>query len=131
MAALSGCSRLSSEPSYLSLTLLNFDSQEHELILEILRADADDYVDAVVVKDQYKLSAPPVDRVASKRVEDEILESDTYIVNVGLEESPATTDTYHFYPALQDDDERNDRLFIEIRTERDSSELYFDFQQNR
>ncbi|WP_169924305.1 hypothetical protein [Natrinema ejinorense] len=36
-------------------------------------------------------------------------------MTVELERSPSTRATYHFSPALADDPERDDRLFIEVR----------------
>ncbi|WP_126661413.1 hypothetical protein [Haloterrigena salifodinae] len=130
LAALSGCLDFGSETPQLSLTLLNFDSERHEIDVEVFLADAEEYTDAVVLRERYELSPPPEGAVAAERTDDDALESDTYVVDVAVSTAPAVSDTYHFYPALVDDDDRTDRLFIELRTDPDSGDRYIDFQQN-
>ncbi|WP_276256331.1 hypothetical protein [Halomontanus rarus] len=98
--------------------------------IDIFRTEADKYREAIILRERYDLSTPPEDDAAYQHIEEEILESDKYIVRVDLETAPATRATYPFYPALKGDDERTDTLFIEIRTELDGSVPYIEFKQN-
>ncbi|ELZ09173.1 hypothetical protein NP511_00930 [Natrinema thermotolerans] len=127
--ALSGCTGFFSEPSPLSLTLLNFDSTRHEVTVEATRRDAETYQEAVALREQYELPPPTGDDVSSELSVDDVLESDGYVVTVALDRSPVRA-TYQFYPALADDPERDDRLFIEVRPVPDGAGQYFEFQQN-
>ena len=129
----SGCTSVLSDPEYLSLELLNFDSKPHTIAVELLRVDADEHSDAAVLRERYELETPPedVDRVASRHREDEILESDKYLVRVHLADAPATRATYHYYPDCGAAGDVSDELYIEVRTDREGTERYIDFQQNR
>lgn len=130
VASVSGCAGLFSAPSYLTVVFLNFHERLHHLDIEIFRADADEYRDALVLSKRYQLQAPPEGDAAYEHVEEDILESDKYVVQVYLETAPTVRGTYHFYPALEGDAERDDRLFVEIHTESGGSEPYVAFQQD-
>lgn len=131
--ALAGCAGFGSDTEYLTFELLNFDSEPHEVAVEALRADADEHSEAAVLRERYDLETPPEaeDRVASQQLEEDVLESDRYLVRVHLEDAPATRESYQYYPDCASVDDTSDRLFIEVRTERESEELYIEFKQNR
>lgn len=129
---LAGCSDLlPGETPSLTLVLLNFDSGEHVVDVEAYRADADTYQESLTLRERYELPTPPEERAASEYRDEDALESDAYVFDVRLVESPSIQRTYHFYPALEDDDERTDTLFIEVRREPDGGDTYIEFRQNQ
>ncbi|ADD06140.1 uncharacterized protein Nmag_2581 [Natrialba magadii ATCC 43099] len=129
--ALAGCTALRSEPEYLTLHFLNFDSEPHTIAVEMLRADADQHSDAVVLREQYELGTPPEDRTAEQHTEADLLESDRYLVRVHLDNAPATRAAYQYYPDCEASERTDDVLFIEARTERETGDRYIEFKQSR
>ncbi|ELY94333.1 hypothetical protein C482_18532 [Natrialba chahannaoensis JCM 10990] len=127
--ALAGCTVLRSDPEYLTLNFLNFDSDPNTFAVEILQADTDQHSDAVVLREQYELETPPEDRVADQHTEEDLLESDRYLVRVHLDNAPATRATYQYYPDCGASETASDELFIEVRAERETSDRYIEFKQ--
>lgn len=129
---LSGCADFGSATNSLTLELLNFDSEPHTVVVELLQADADEYSEAAVLREQYDLETPPEDedRIAYQHVEEDRIESDRYLVRVHLETAPATRETYQYYPDCESNEDLSDRLYIEVRTERESDDRYIEFKQN-
>ncbi|NGM70210.1 hypothetical protein G6M89_14530 [Natronolimnobius sp. AArcel1] len=117
-----------SETNFLSLTVVNFTDNSHEVAIEVLYRDASTYQESVAIATSYELPAPD-DDVSTSVEEDQLLETDRFIVNVELKANPAVSDSYYFYPALEDDDQ-DDHLFVEIRTQPESDALYIDFDQS-
>lgn len=132
VATLSGCTRLLSDPSPspLSVVLLNFDSERHTVNVELLRADADRYSDAIVLRERYDLETPPEDDAAYRHREPESFENERYVVRADLEDAPATRATYQYYPGCPNGDDA-DVLYVEVRTERERDDRYIEFKQNR
>ncbi|QCS43471.1 hypothetical protein [Natrinema versiforme] len=130
VTAISGCTGLLSDSSRLSLIALNFDSEPHAMTVELLRADADRYSEAVELRERYELEAPPDGDAAYEHREPDTLENERYVVRADLQDLPATRATYQYYPGCPDGDESDD-LYVEVRTEPESDDRYIEFTQNR
>lgn len=129
-SVLSGCTGLLPKRPRLTLTLLNFDSDPHWLHLELLREDADEYSNGLVLRERYELSTPPDGESAYAHREPDVRESRKYIVEAYLLEAPSTRRTYHFYPDCTGNDEPSEELYIQVNTEGDTSEPYIGFNRN-
>ena len=131
--SLAGCTGFLSD-DYLGLFLSNFQDREHELTVELFHPDADEYSEAIAYRGRFELS-PHSDEEGPESdhqvLEEDIAESEPYIVSAELSTAPVASRTYRFYPSVTGDEERDDLLSIDIRTDHENSATYLSISQNR
>lgn len=130
-AAAAGCSGVLSGDTKLTVILLNFGSSRHFLDLEMLRADADERSDAVVLHDEFELPAPDEGAAAHEHREPDLLASEKYLVRAHLRGNESVRNRYTFYPDCDGGDESPEELYVEIHRYESDDEPYIRFQQNQ
>lgn len=125
VASLAGCSSLPFTDQRLTLTVLNFDSKRHSLMVKFLRPE--DHESAYQKK---FLLEPPADlAAASERQESSVVESRDYLVRAVLDEVNDTH--YHFVPNpdCQGTDNPSE-IIVEVRSHSDGELPYVTFVRN-
>lgn len=130
LTSLSGCSGLPLVGPQLTLTLLNFDSENHLLDVEILQAEGSERSESIVLQRTFELQAPEADDVASEIQKPDILESQKYLVRAHLDTNQSVSNQYTFYPDCAGGDEPNEELSIEIHRDGEKEEPDIRFHQN-
>lgn len=109
-ASLAGCSTLPLSEKHLTITLLNFDSRSHTLLLELFRLDRDE----TVFRDQFKLDPPTDGKAAFERQRRGVVKSRKYRVRAALSGNDVERH-YRFYPNPEcSGGDESDELVVEI-----------------
>ncbi|ODR82535.1 hypothetical protein BG842_24530 [Haladaptatus sp. W1] len=105
-----GCSALSFSEKRLTVTLLNFDSRSHTLLLELLRTDSDE----TVFRNRFTLDTPTDGKAAFERQRTGVVESREYRVRASLPGGDVERH-YRFYPNPEcSGGDESDELVVEI-----------------
>ena len=128
-----GCSTLGlGGPPDLSLVLLNFTEETRYVYVHLLRADQRNRGDAVELTEEYEV--PPT-LSNGETVDENVVETDRYLVRVKLSPTSGVSDHYHFFPEdCTGNGEPPEELYIECRRNDDdhpNDGYYFTFQQTR
>ncbi|WP_435333524.1 hypothetical protein [Haloarchaeobius sp. TZWWS8] len=114
----------------LTVTLLNFTDEPQRLAVELLRMDADERSDALVLDRLYELDPRPAGGAASELKKRDVVTSRRYFVRVQLDDDRSVTGTYRFFPDCTERDEPPEELYVKINRDGDDDEPYIGFQQS-
>jgi hypothetical protein len=128
LAALAGCSRLPLVPGpQLSLTLRNKIEQAVEVSVELIRANGEEYSEAIAYDERLELPAPAEQTGApGRRTVPDVAPAQPYRVRVRFGDSFGTPAAdYRYYPdcaaGIADDDSLGPRLFIVLARDDDTA----------
>jgi hypothetical protein len=125
---IAGCSALSNFGKKLNLTVINRDQERRFVWVEILRQNADELDDAIVLDGEIQVPAAS-DTEASVVKRDDIAESRPYVVRIDINDVRRRIAPYHFYPDCAGEDGPEERLYIDISTG-DDGRTHVEFNQN-
>ncbi|WP_332897116.1 hypothetical protein [Haladaptatus sp. CMSO5] len=124
-----GCASLPFTSQRLTLKLYNFDSEQHELDVEMLRAEGREHSESVVLRESYEMQ-PPNGQGRFEIVKSDVLESRKYVVRAELNDNRSVRARYLFYPDCTESDRVDEELYVEIHRDNATEEPYIRFQQS-
>lgn len=127
-SGMAGCGVLPFTGGRLSLELLNFVEERRYMHVKMLRADARERSEALVLDEEFELPASDPGDGASPVREENVVDSEKYRVRAHLRGSPWISDDYVFYPDCSDRSDVPEELHIAIVDK--GPEPYIEFDQN-
>lgn len=123
LSSLAGCGLPALDAPELTLTLLNWDTREHLLRVQLLRPDRDRYDDAVVHSGEYRLAARGDGGEPGAVEEPALVANRRYLVRASLGGNTGDASSHHhfFPPEASETPDGEPTLYVEVRQDQDGT----------